>query len=143
MGSFKGVGILILLFAVLGCNNKKFDQPYLVEGTFYHNGHDRMDTLLFTKKIPERKFRKWNYQTWKVSKDSIYQEDDHGLYRLYGRDKCTYTLMNDTLIVRYFLNSPTKYENKYIVLQSNRNILELVQINRSDVSKFRSDIQLR
>jgi len=87
----------------------------------------------------------WDYKIWRVTKDSIFQEDD--LSFAIGRDKCSYSLKNDTLTVRYWgqMGNRKMIEDKYVLIKSDKDSLQLLNIfDRMHLGeKIREDIQLR
>ena len=151
----KALQILPVLIFLVGCSTgNKVDTIFkLTEGTFYLNKNLSNDTLRFQLE----KFDKgdWNNTVWRITEDTIYQEDSRGLSYLFGKDRRKYTLNNDTIYI--WMN--TRNENsgadkkrqnsieKYWVLKSDEQQLELIDLNKNNVldtmHEIRSDIQLR
>lgn len=125
----------------------------LVEGTFYLNKKLSNDTLRFQLE----KFDKgsWNNTVWRITEDTIFQEDSRGLSYYFGKDRCKYQLKNDTLYIWTNIRNDNvevakKTQNnveKYFVLKSDKKQLELIDLNKNKLldttNEIRSDIQLR
>lgn len=153
----KALQILLILLFLNSCstkekNNKSF-QPYLTNGTYYLKGKSSCDTLRFnTEKI---KRGDWNYKIWKITNDSIFQEDSRGLSSFLGKDRRKYKLNNDTLYIWNKLENKEGRTNKselesidkYLLVISNKKELEVIDLNRDKkidkINDIRSDIQLR
>ena len=147
--------ILLLIIAV-GCDNPKIKQTKTVlePGVYYLDVERSHDTLFLQTTKPVRIIRNWNFTTWEIDGDSIFQKDHKGFAEHFGKDKCSYTLQNDTLILTYRNRlEELKYasltsifsDDKYVVLHAKKGIIHLLKIDdRSKVnSDIRSDIQLR
>lgn len=149
--------ILFILLFLNSCSTKEKNdgliQDYLTNGTYYLKGKLVSDTLIFnTEKI---KKGDWNYKIWIITNDTIFQEDCRGLSYLLGEDRRKYKLKNDTLYI--WTNSRDKKDKtnnndqeiieKYLVLKSDKNKLEIIDLNRKEghdsLNEIRSDIQLR
>ena len=158
--TFPLLTLILLLSACLTKTPKKaFNQDHLTYGTYYYRGgRSFSDTVRFnTRKIIRGD---WNYTIWKVTKDSIFQEDSHGLSYSLGTDKRKYKLNQDTLYIwtnikidkgRIIEYKKTTIE-KYLVISSDSTKLELININKRetlnqlggrDFEPIRRDIQLR
>lgn len=149
--------VLPLLMLVYSCCNKKETDvnkhTYLPNGTFDLYGNRSGDTLRFNRyKHPKLS---WNYKRWKITNDSIFQTDSRGLSYVLGEDCRKYTLKYDTLIIWTNAKNETvsthengaQHSKKYVVLQSSKNQLVLIELKKQTSpdtsSEIRSDIQLR
>jgi hypothetical protein len=152
----KALLILPILIFLVGCSAEKklgMTDNKLVEGTFYLNKKLSNDTLRFQLE----KFDKggWNNKVWRITEDTIFQEDSRGLSYYFGKDRCKYQLKNDTLFIWTNIRNDNvevakKTQNnveKYFVLKSNKKQLELIDLNKNKLldttNEIRSDIQLR
>ncbi|TNE68222.1 hypothetical protein EP331_15910 [bacterium] len=153
----KALEILPILVLLFSCSTKEKNdnsvQFYLTNGTYLLKGKSSGDTLRF---INERVKRgDWNYKTWEITNDSIFQKDSRGLSNFLGEDRRKYKLIKDTLYVWQNLKNEQseKIKNgqelikKYIVLKSDKKQLELIYLNKNEIinttNEIRSDIQLR
>jgi maltoporin len=148
------VHILFILSFLIGCKNSKKDIQKLESGVYYLNYKLSGDTLFFQTNNPKNLIRNWNKTVWKITEDSIFQDDSRGLSYYFGKDKCSYSLNDNTLTVKYKSNigEQNKLHNekvinmdKYIVLKSDKDFLQLIEIADSNAmsSKIRSDIQIK
>lgn len=80
--------ILIFLVGCLAENKLDKTEIKLAEGTFYLNKKITNDTLKFQLE----KFDKgdWTNTVWRITEDSIFQEDSRGLSYIFGKDRCKY-----------------------------------------------------
>lgn len=146
--------LLILFIALINvrCTDSQMENKKIFEGTYYYINKGHQDTILFQSQEPEGRLWRFNYIHWRVIKDSIYQEDSHGLYTFTGQDKCVYSISNDTLILKYIKKNPWTEQHankidlkvvKYVILSSNKHFIQLIPLNKDTKSNIRSDIQLR
>lgn len=143
------LSILTLLLSCTGENNSDSNvksQIRLEKGTYYLNYKLSNDTLRFQSEKYDN--GGWNNTIWIITKDSIFQEDSRGLSYYLGTDRRNYLLKNDTLSI--WTNSIRIRHPKieqYLVIKSNKNYLEIVDLNENKIidttNRIRSDIQLR
>ncbi len=148
--------LFFLIIITVGCTNAKNKQAKTVlePGVYYLDSKRSRDTLFFQTTKPISLIRNWNLTTWEIDEDSIFQKDHKGFAEHFGKDKCSYSLQNDTLIVTYRnrieeLKHPSSKAiysfDKYLVLLSGNGFLHLLKIEdeKKVNSDIRSDIQLR
>lgn len=153
----KALQILPILALLFSCSTKEKNddslQIDLTNGTYLLKGKTSADTLRFINEKVKR--GDWNYKTWTITNDSIFQEDSRGLSHFLGEDRRKYILNNDTLLIwKNLKNKTSKMNNngqegieKYLVLKSDKKQLVLINLNKNEIrnttNEIRSDIQLR
>lgn len=148
--------LFFLIIITVGCTNAKNKQAKTVlePGVYYLDSKRSRDTLFFQTTKPISLIRNWNLTTWEIDEDSIFQKDHKSFAEHFGKDKCSYSLQNDTLIITYRnrieeLKHPSSKAiysfDKYLVLLSGNGFLHLLKIEdeKKVNSDIRSDIQLR
>lgn len=153
----KALQILPVLVLLFSCSSKeKMDDSakvYLTNGIYLLKGKSSGDTLRFINEKVKK--GDWNYKTWEITNDSIFQEDSRGLSTFFGEDRRRYKLVKDTLYVWQNLKNEQneKIKNrketikKYLVLKSDKKRIEIVYLNKNEIintsNEIRSNIQLR
>ncbi|MCB9223234.1 MAG: hypothetical protein H6582_03570 [Crocinitomicaceae bacterium] len=125
---FKNAIIILTLVIAIGCTNDSSYDPTknVKEVTFYLNNKCSNDTLIFQKEKYDK--GNWNNTSWRITKDSIFQEDSHGLSYYLGTDRRKYDLKNDTLCIWTTKNGLERTE-KFLLVKFNENELELKDLN--------------
>ena len=150
----KTLYILSFFLAFTACVRESEEPVSLYEGTFYLSKEKSKDTLFFQKTKPPTILRNWQIDKWSIKGDSIFQEDSRGFAYFLGFDKCKFRLKSDTLFVSYVKKIRPNYERtnltvtrQYLILKSNKQHLELVELNKNKMvdtsNQIRRDIRIK
>jgi hypothetical protein len=137
--------VLVVLIVLLACDHLPTTQKTEVSiiSGIYYNYSTHSDTLVLQSKGRKTRLARWSEGSWRITKDSVFQKDSRGLSWYLGKDKCRYRLKSDTLILTFQLRSMEVAFEKYQVLKSNKDSIELVRLISKEETEIRSDIQLR
>ncbi len=124
---------LILLFSVCSTDDKG-KVLNITQGTFFLNKELSNDILKFQAEMFDK--GNWNNTVWRITSDTIYQEDSRGLSVVFGKDRRKYSFLNDTLYIWNHSRPTNKNKvkqsvdsvEKYIVLRSNEQQLEIIHV---------------
>ncbi|MBN9293391.1 MAG: hypothetical protein J0G96_05375 [Flavobacteriia bacterium] len=144
--------ITAILFVILGCTARQ----NLVEGTFYLNLASSNGDMLRFKADEKDLKRDWNWKYWRITKDSIFQDDSRGLSYFFGKRGRKYSVKNNTLTLYpvsipqrnrdicawcYLKSGNTEHNEKihigeqrytekeqYLVLKSTKDVLEIIDV---------------
>ncbi|MNK51231.1 hypothetical protein D3C87_701290 [compost metagenome] len=138
----------LFFFPVLflaGCCSESTKNPEseqkLVDGTYYTYTRRGFDTISFSTKRSDSRFKSWFEKRWEIKGDSIFRMD-----RFFG-ERCSYSLKSDTLRLKFRWEDSEKWNtDTYHVISATKEEITLVKIHsrrKGHANSIRTDIQLR